>query len=201
MPSGKQKEKAAHQMTTNNGTDRPVCLKQGLVHIYCGDGKGKTTACTGLAIRAASYRMRVLFCQFLKSGTSGELSVLGSLPTVEVLSGNPVNGFSWTMSPEEKQQTLDFNNDRLRSVLARMEAGEFDLVVLDEVIGAVSAGLVDGALLQRVVQEKPACCELVLSGRNPAPELLELADYVSEVVARKHPYETQGLMARQGIEF
>lgn len=176
-------------------------LKEGCTQIYCGDGKGKTTACTGLAVRASSYRMRVLFCQFLKSGTSGELSVLSSLPTVEVLSGSPVNKFSWTMNDEEKRQTLEFNNERLRTIASQMKEGLYDMVILDEVLGTVNAGLVDLNEVVALVKARPERCELVLSGRDPAPELVELADYISEIRCVKHPFETRGLNARKGIEF
>ncbi|NLL64879.1 MAG: cob(I)yrinic acid a,c-diamide adenosyltransferase [Clostridiaceae bacterium] len=182
-------------------SDKKNALKQGLSHIYCGDGKGKTTACVGLSVRAASHGLRVLFCQFLKSGTSGELSVLKTLPTVEVISGEPINRFSWEMTEEEKQITRDFNDARLQEISARMKQNEFDLVVLDEVIGTIGAGLVDINVLLKLIEEKPATCELVMSGRNPAEELLEVADYVSEIMARKHPFETSGITGRKGIEF
>ncbi|HHX37664.1 MAG TPA: cob(I)yrinic acid a,c-diamide adenosyltransferase [Clostridiaceae bacterium] len=190
-------------MTNNKLTDekKMTGLEQGLVHIYCGDGKGKTTACVGLTVRAASYGLRILFCQFLKSGTSGELSILKKLPTVEVLSGEPVNRFSWNMNDEEKKITRQFNDDRLREISQRIQNNEFDVVVLDEVIGTIDAGLLNGDVLLNLISAKPTTCELVMSGRNPAQALIDQADYVSEVIARKHPYETSGIVSRKGIEF
>lgn len=173
--------------------------EKGRNHIYAGDGKGKTTAATGLAVRAASRGWKVLFIQFLKSGTSAELDVLRSMPNVDVLSGQKINKFTFAMTAEELAETKQVMAGRLQ--LAIDEAKEYDLIVLDEALGAISAQVISEDMVANFMAEKPANLELVLTGRNPSERLIGLADYYSEVCMRKHPYETEGLNARAGVEF
>ncbi|MDO5016189.1 MAG: cob(I)yrinic acid a,c-diamide adenosyltransferase [Eubacteriales bacterium] len=173
--------------------------ERGRNHIYAGDGKGKTTAATGLAVRAASRGWRVLFIQFLKSGTSAELDVLRSLPNVDVISGQKINKFTFAMTPEELAETRQVMGDRLQ--LAIDEAKDYDLIVLDEALGAISAQVISEDLVADFMANKPQNLELVVTGRNPSERLVDLADYYSEVCMRKHPYETEGLNARAGVEF
>ena len=106
----------------------------GLIHIYCGDGKGKTTAAMGLAIRAAGSGRRVLILQFLKDGRSSEFASLAHVPNIEVIPQTRRFGFTWTLSEEEKAQARDYNSALLEDAFAR--AGDFDLLVLDEAVGA-----------------------------------------------------------------
>ena len=131
--------------------------------------------------RAASHGLRVLFCQFLKSGTSGELSVLKTLPTVEVISGEPINRFSWEMTEEEKQITRDLMMPATRNFCTH-EQNEFDLVVLDEVIGTIGAGLVDISVLLKLIEETSdlRTCDV---GTKSCRRILEVADYVSNMAA------------------
>lgn len=175
--------------------------KKGRIHIYAGDGKGKTTAATGLSVRAAGRQWRVLFVQFLKSGKSAELNILRSLPTVEVVSGQTISKFSFQMTPEEKITALAEMGGRLAEALEKAQQGEVDLLVLDEALGAIQAGMIPQQEILDFLKNKPEALEVVLTGRNPSQELIDLADYYSEVVMRKHPYETEGLDARPGVEF
>lgn len=115
----------------------------GLVHIYCGEGKGKTTCSVGLTVRAAGYGLRVLFMQFLKSGDSSELKVLRSLDNVEVVGMKPVKKFSFQMTEEEKEETRISNAEQFADVVKRLETEHFDMLVLDETLGAIEAGLLD----------------------------------------------------------
>lgn len=172
---------------------------KGYIHIYTGDGKGKTTASVGLTIRAAARKWRVLFVQFLKSGKSAELEVLRSFPNVEVVSGQKVAKFTFAMTPEELATAKQEMSERLDEAIRRAE--EVDLLVLDEALGAISAGVISEEKLLTFMREKPVHLELVLTGRNPSDELVEQSDYCSEVRMRKHPYENEQLQGRPGVEF
>ncbi|MDR2632888.1 MAG: cob(I)yrinic acid a,c-diamide adenosyltransferase [Treponema sp.] len=169
----------------------------GLIHLYIGDGKGKTTAAVGLSVRAAGRDKQVLFAQFLKSSLTGELRSLEKLG-VRVIRSTLAFGFTHQMNEEtqarcraEQGQILD----RVREALY----GEADLLVLDEVLDALTTGMLDEGDLRSLVESKASELELVLTGRNPPAWLLDAADYVSEIKKRKHPYD-RGVPARIGIE-
>ena len=147
-------------------------MERGLIHIYCGDGKGKTTAAIGLSVRAAGSGMRVLFVQFLKKAETSELNILTKLPQITVL--RPSEDESWTDT-------------------------QADLLVLDEAIGAYNRGAIDRTKLLAFLKHKPESLEVEMTGRNPPGELIDLADYVSEIKKIKHPFDS-GIRARTGIE-
>ena len=179
----------------------------GLTHIYCGDGKGKTTAAVGLAVRCAGRGNKVLLVQFLKSllvqflksRDSGELYSLAKLPDIEVMRGKESKKFTFQMNDEEKHALLLEHNKMFAMVLAKVRSGNYALLVLDEVIGAINARVFDENRLIEFLLNKPENLEVVMSGRNPSARLIELADYVSEVRKVKHPMD-RGIMAREGIE-
>ena len=170
----------------------------GLTHIYCGDGKGKTTAAVGLAVRCAGRGNKVLLVQFLKSRDSGELYSLAKLPDIEVMRGKESKKFTFQMNDEEKHALL-LEHNKIDMVLAKVRSGNYALLVLDEVIGAINARVFDENRLIEFLLNKPENLEVVMSGRNPSARLIELADYVSEVRKVKHPMD-RGIMAREGIE-
>ena len=143
-----------------------------MLHIYYGDGKGKTTAAMGLALRALGHEKHVTILQFLKDGSSGEIALLRRC-------GADVH-----------------NNAALRTALA----APFDLLVLDEACAACRTGLVDESLLQQAAALAGQGREVVFTGRNPAAWMLEQADYATEMRAEKHPY-SKGVAAREGVEF
>ena len=171
----------------------------GLTHIYYGDGKGKTTAAVGLAVRCAGRGNKVLLVQFLKSRDSGELYSLAKLPDIEVMRGKESKKFTFQMNDEEKHALLLEHNKMFDMVLAKVRSGNYALLVLDEVIGAINARVFDENRLIEFLLNKPENLEVVMSGRNPSARLIELADYVSEVRKVKHPMD-RGIMAREGIE-
>lgn len=171
----------------------------GLIHIYCGDGKGKTTAAVGLAVRCAGRGNKVLLVQFLKSRDSGELYSLAKLPDIEIMRGKESKKFTFQMNEEEKQALLIEHNKMFEQVLAKIKNGGYSLLILDEVIGALNAKVFEMPKLIEFLRHKPENLEIVLTGRNPAPELVEIADYVSEIRKVKHPMD-KGIMAREGIE-
>lgn len=171
----------------------------GLIHIYCGDGKGKTTAAVGLAVRCAGRGNKVLMVQFLKSRDSGELYSLAKLPDIEVMRGKESKKFTFQMNEEEKHALLIEHNKMFEQVLGKIKSGGYSLLILDEVIGALNAKVFEMPKLIEFLRHKPENLEVVLTGRNPAPELVEIADYVSEMRKVKHPMD-KGIMAREGIE-
>lgn len=171
----------------------------GLIHIYCGDGKGKTTAAVGLAVRCAGRGNKVLLVQFLKSRDSGELYSLAKLPDIEVMRGKESKKFTFQMNEEEKHALLIEHNKMFEQVLAKIKNGGYSLLILDEVIGALNAKVFEMPKLIEFLRHKPENLEVVLTGRNPAPELVEISDYVSEMRKVKHPMD-KGIMAREGIE-
>lgn len=170
----------------------------GLIHIYCGDGKGKTTAAMGLAIRAAGCGRRVLLLQFLKDGTSSEFSSLAHVPGIEVIPQTRTFGFSWTLSDDEKIQAKQYYTALMEAAFRK--SADFDLLILDEALGACSAGMIEEARLLELLAGKPDGLETVLTGRGPSQALLDAADYVTEMKKIKHPYE-RGIAARMGIEY
>ena len=173
--------------------------KLGLIHIYTGNGKGKTTAALGLILRASGRGLKVILGQFLKGRETGELTTLKLLPGVQIFRGKPMTKFSFQMSESEKSEVLQRHNAFFKELTERCTQEGTDLLVLDEVIGACGTKLLDEELLLDFLQKKPPHLEVVLTGRNPSPAMLEAADYVSEVCKRKHPFE-KGIPAREGIE-
>ncbi len=170
----------------------------GLVHIYCGGGKGKTTAALGLAARCAGSGRRVLLAQFLKDGRSSEFAALAHVPGLETLPQTRVFGFTWTLTPEEREEAKGYYGALLEEAFRR--GGEADLLVLDEALGACAAGLLEEARLLELLAGRPEGLEVVLTGRDPSQALLDAADYVTEMRPIKHPYE-RGVPARPGIEY
>lgn len=167
-----------------------------MVHIYCGDGKGKTTAALGLALRAAGSGMRVHFVQFLKGSETSELASLSRIPEITVLRCDRNYGFTFRMTDADKAALTACHNTMLQTVQERLP--ETDLLVLDEFFAAYNQHLMDRALAEQIITDCKA--ELVLTGRDPAEQFLALADYVSEIRAVRHPY-TRGIKARKGIEY
>lgn len=171
----------------------------GLIHIYCGDGKGKTTAAIGLAVRCLGHGNHVLFVQFLKSRVTGELKTLSMLPNIDIMRGKETKKFTFQMNDEEKAEVKLEHLTLFSEVKRRCIDENPDLLILDEVIGACNTGVFDKDVLIEFLKSKPQELEVVLTGRNPASEFIELADYVSEICKRKHPFN-RGIPARTGVE-
>ncbi|MBO4873353.1 MAG: cob(I)yrinic acid a,c-diamide adenosyltransferase [Lachnospiraceae bacterium] len=171
---------------------------KGLIHIYCGDGKGKTTAAVGLAVRAAGAGKKVRFVQFLKNGNSAELAPLRLIGIETRVSEKP-HGFIWTMSEEEKARAAADYTNLLREAFANPD-GPVDLLILDEAVGAAGCGMIPEAELIRFLKERPEELEVVLTGRGPSEALQAQADYITEMKKLRHPFD-QGIDARRGIEF
>lgn len=169
----------------------------GLIHLYCGDGKGKTTAAMGLCLRALGAGFTVYLMQFLKDGTSSELAALCAFSGLHLLPCPAVEKFTFQMNEEEKKTCKRNQTNALHSAVE--QAVHADVLILDEVLGAISTGMLEEQALLDFLKGKPPHLEVVLTGRNPSEKLLELADYVTEMKPHKHPYE-RGIAARKGIE-
>lgn len=170
----------------------------GLVHIYCGDGKGKTTAAIGLAVRTAGTGKKVVFTQFFKDGSSSEIKVLQGVVNFQVVHCKTVRGFWKRMTGEQKAKASE-DYTRLLAEVTQL-AMNADLLVLDEIVSACNHGTVAETAVTDFLRRKPEHLEVVLTGRNPSENLLSLADYVTEMRKIKHPYDC-GITARKGIEF
>ena len=165
-----------------------------MLHLYWGNGKGKTTAAMGLALRALGHGRRVVIVQFLKDGTSGEIAPLRAAGATVYACPNAK--FTWLMDEADKAAAREAS----ARALGRALAEPFDLLVLDEACAALKSGILDEALLRRAVAFAKNGREVVLTGRDPAPWLQEAADYSTEMRAHKHPY-ADGVAAREGVEY
>ena len=176
---------------------------RGLVIVNTGDGKGKTTAALGLAVRAAGNGLRVLIIQFIKGRwkTGESQSLLKLAPSIQLVRmgmGFTIERLRDPRIPmEEHEEAAARAFERAREVVL---ADEYDLIVLDEILGSVKAGLVSLDDILGMIRDKPARLHLVLTGRGAPPELVEAADLVTEMRLVKHPFQ-QGVKAQRGIEF
>lgn len=172
----------------------------GCVHIYCGDGKGKTSAAIGLAVRAAGSGMRVLVARFLKNDDSGEVAALRSVPGIVLLPCEKKFGFFSGMTDGQKKAAAEYFSQLFETACRQAEEEKYDVLILDEIAAVCNYGLVSEAAVTASIQQRPAWMELVLTGRNPAQEWKAAADYISVIRMEKHPY-ARGLAARRGIEY
>ena len=171
-----------------------------MIHIYYGDGKGKTTAAVGLALRAAGSKMKVMFVQFLKTEFSGDRNVLKELENVTVTSCPTELKFTVDMTDSEKQQTaVIFRGVFERSAAAALSE-RYDMIVLDEIFDIMNEGMLGEAQVLEFITNAPNSIEIVMTGHNPSQRFIDEADYVTEMKKIKHPYD-KGLTGRIGIEF
>ncbi|MEM2941823.1 MAG: cob(I)yrinic acid a,c-diamide adenosyltransferase [Candidatus Bathyarchaeia archaeon] len=170
---------------------------KGLVHVYTGNGKGKTTAALGLALRAAGHRKRVCIIMFLKGGHSyGERCSGKRIPGLEI------SVYGRRHFVKGKPAEADIKEARVAFEHAKraVEEGGYDVVILDELTHAINLGMIKLSDVKKLIDEKPRGLELVITGRDSPQELMEAADYVTEFVERKHPYK-RGVGPREGIEY
>ena len=199
-----------------------------MIQLYTGDGKGKTTAAVGQAVRAAGSGYRVMFCQFMKGGETGELEVLKELSQVEIYRCEREFPFFNAMTDRDKEEITEIHNAIIRNIIRRFDglnntgnisvngSGAVGLmVVLDEITYPLNWGLIDGSLFKDLVgkmkalyngrsgdsgEESLSRIELVLTGREPDRFILENADYITEMKKLRHPFDC-GIQARKGIEY
>ena len=199
-----------------------------MIQLYTGDGKGKTTAAVGQAVRAVGSGYRVMFCQFMKGGETGELEVLKELSQVEIYRCEREFPFFNAMTDRDKEEITEIHNAIIRNIIRRFDglnntgnlsvngSGAVGLmVVLDEITYPLNWGLIDVSLFKDLVgkmkalyngrsgdsgEESLSRIELVLTGREPDRFILENADYITEMKKLRHPFDC-GIQARKGIEY
>lgn len=170
---------------------------EGLVQVYTGNGKGKTTAALGLALRATGHGLRVYFGQFMKGVPYGELSAVAQLPSVTI---KQFGAKRWTHPEEITAEDRMLAHVGLQGCAEALHCGRYDVVVLDEINVAAAWGLLPVDEVVRLISTKPARVELILTGRYAPERILRLADLVTEMNEVKHPFDS-GVTSRQGIEF
>ncbi len=178
---------------------------KGLIHIYTGDGKGKTTAGIGLAIRALGQGKSVLFVQFFKedAASSGEKDVFNALKDaqwkIELLRSNCRHPI-FTKGKTDPNNVKEAISSAFSKAVGLVQGGGFDLLVFDEVMPAIEGKWLGMDEIIRFLDARPGHLEVVLTGRSAPPELVRLADYVTEMLKIKHPFDF-GAPARKGIEY
>ncbi len=174
-------------------------LSQGLVQIYTGNGKGKTTAAFGLALRAVGHGFRVFIIQFMKGNDGyGELDGIKRLsPECQL---EHYGGAGWVHKGENLEENIVEAKKAFSSAQEIIFSGDWDIVILDEILNAIWFELIPESEVMELLTKKPSHVELILTGRNASEDMIEKADLVTEMVVKKHPYE-KGIMSRQGIEF
>ena len=170
---------------------------RGYVHVYTGDGKGKTTAAVGLAVRAAGHNRRTFFGQFMKGQEYGELAALELLPQVKI---EQYGSRGCIRREEVTAEHIDQARSGLEKAKREMLSGRHDVVVLDEVNVALWFGLLTEEAVLNLLDERPRGVELVLTGRRAPQAILDRADLITEMREVKH-YYAAGVTARKGIEF
>jgi len=178
--------------------------EKGLVILYTGEGKGKTTAALGLVLRAVGYKKKCLIIQFGKAWFTGEIASIKKLaPFVEIIQGGKgfmnIDKFALKSNqPKEKhekaaQETFDL-------LYKEVISDNWDIVVADEIVGAVSSGILDLALAEKLIKDKPQRLDLVLTGHHAPKNLIKMADLATEMVEIKHPFQ-KGILAKKGVDF
>jgi cob(I)alamin adenosyltransferase len=170
---------------------------QGLVQVYTGNGKGKTSAALGLGLRAAGHGFKVYMIQFMKGQINyGELESVKLIPNFTIRQfGRP----EFVDRDDPDPRDIEFAKAALSHAKELMEQGEVDFLILDEVNCAVDWGLITEKEIIDLIQKRPSHMELILTGRYARPAIIELADLVSEIKEVKHPYQ-KGIGARLGCE-
>ena len=177
----------------------PDSSNLGLIHIYCGNGKGKTTCGMGLCVRAAGFGFRVLIYQFMKNNSTSERAAMAHIENITFLPGLEQEKFSFQMTEEEKAERRKFYNSQFQMVTKKAAEEHYDVLFMDETIYTISAGLLDEQLVLDFLASKPENLEVILTGNTPSQKMIDAADYVSEIRKIKHPFE-KGQRARKGIE-
>jgi cob(I)alamin adenosyltransferase len=164
-------------------------METGKVHIYMGDGKGKTTAAFGLGLRACGCGLKVAVVQFLKTTPTGECAAVKHLPGFDFYRFESDHGFFWTLNDDQKEALKQEVQQAFSFCVKLVKERQYDVLILDEVLGALQNGLLEeSALLDLMQMEKTT--ELVLTGRYAPSSLIARADYVTNMECIKHPYDT-----------
>ena len=169
-----------------------------MIHLYYGNGKGKTTAAMGLALRCAGSGGRVLIFQFLKDNSSSERNALCNIDGIEIINGKSCEKFVFNMSESEKAQASQYYCTMLDEVFEN--AKEYDMLILDEVMTAVTCGLIEESCLIKQLKKHKDDAEIVMTGGTPSEKVIQICDYVTHMQKIKHPFDN-GTVARKGVEY
>jgi cob(I)alamin adenosyltransferase len=175
--------------------------EKGLIIVYTGNGKGKTTAALGLCVRACGYDLNVAIVQFVKgSWQYGELDGIKRLePNVELIRKG--KGFVGIIDDKlPRQDHEEAAEEALLFVEELVQSDKYDIVILDELNVAVSLGLIEIGSVLKIIENKPARLDIVITGRDAHEKLIEKADLVTEMKEIKHPYQ-KGILAKKGIDY
>lgn len=175
-------------------------MKKGYVQIYTGDGKGKTTAALGLAVRGAGANLNVMIAQFIKGMDTSELNILKNIDNITVLRYMTSKKFFCNMTEDEKKQVKAEMRKLLVDTIKLSKEKQCDIVIFDELLGALHGGFISKEEIVNLLENKPDGCEYVITGRAAPDWLVKRADLVSSIEAVKH-YMDAGVNARKGIEF
>lgn len=176
-------------------------MEIGLVQIYCGEGKGKTTAAIGQGIRAVGKGLKVIMIQFLKGGSSSELKTLAKLePEFKVFRFEKARGFFHELSYNDKEELKMEIANAMKFARKIYDTKECDILILDEILGVIENNILTEDQIISFIEGKPTSMELILTGRKLPSTVASKADYISEILAVKHPFE-KGIGAREGIEY
>ena len=175
-------------------------MAKGLIHIYHGNGKGKTTSGMGLSLRMCGAGKQVLIHQFLKNNTANERKILEQFDNVTFIDGDPKIKFTFQMTEEELEVLSQYTQEKMKEVFQTVQEGDFDLLFMDEILHLIYKNIVPESMLVDFLENKPEKLEVILTGYNPTEKLVELADYISFIQKEKHPYD-QGIKSRSGIEY
>lgn len=180
---------------------KKIEIRHGLTIVYTGDGKGKTTAALGIAVRAAGYQLRVLMIQFIKGswyyGEKDGARLLAPYFELEEMGKGFYKILDDRLPEEEHKKAAKAALERAKEVLQKRL---YDIVILDEINVAQATGLVSLEEVKEIIRCKPESCHLILTGRNAHPDVIEMADLVTEMREIKHPYQ-KGMLAQKGIDF
>ena len=171
----------------------------GLVHLYTGDGKGKTTAAIGLAIRAAGAGKKVVFTQFMKGRDTGELNSLSQIDNITIIRNEENLGWFRRGDKEQAKAFTRLHNETLDKIEKLINDKACEVVIMDEITYPYNYGIIDKERLQKLILNKPGYLEMVLTGRNADAFFTDNADYITEMKKIRHPYD-KGIPAREGIE-
>ena len=169
-------------------------------HLYFGDGKGKTTAAVGIAVRAAGSNLKVLFVQFLKTEFSGERHVLSHTENVTLTLCPADLKFTFQMNEKEKTQAAKIFKGIFDHSVTLALTEKYDMVVFDEIIDAINAEMLTESEVVEFITNAPSSMEIIMTGHNPSQKMIDLCDYVTEFKKIKHPYD-RGITGRIGVEF
>ncbi|MBP3887849.1 MAG: cob(I)yrinic acid a,c-diamide adenosyltransferase [Cellulosilyticum sp.] len=176
-------------------------MENGLVQVYYGKGKGKTTAAIGLGIRALGNDYKVIMIQFLKNDTTGECRMIKALePDFKIFHFEKKRGFTWQLNEEEKQELRSETSNALKFAMKVMDTGQCDVLILDEILNSLELGFVSEEDVCALIDNKSDDVELVLTGRSLPESIAQRANYISYIEAIKHPMSS-GIDARRGIEY